>query len=74
MLACFNYGRLYGEGNWGHVSVIESMQTSEHALVQLVDPEKNVPKHRTVELAKLIDAMEYHGVKNRAGFWVIKSR
>ena len=70
LIACFNYSALYGGSGEGHVSLVESVENDE---IVLVDPERNVPKFRTVKLADLIHSMEEHGEDNKAGFWLIKS-
>lgn len=65
LIVCFNNKRLYGAGDYGHVSLIQEIKVD---IVTLINPEKDAPKK--VELAKLIDAMRYHR-KKRGGFWVI---
>lgn len=68
MIVCFNYKKLYGKGDWGHVSLIQQI---DEGIITLIDPEKDVPKKRKVELKKLIDSMSYHGKEKRGGFWLI---
>jgi Peptidase_C39 like family len=69
IIACFNNKELHGKGDAGHVSIIQSI---EDETIILIDPEEDVPKIREVSLNALIDAMNYHGEKNRGGFWIIK--
>jgi hypothetical protein len=71
IITCFNSKALHGEGDYGHVSLIESI---EGDMITLVDPAKNVPKRIKVKLDKLVKAIEIHGKKNQAGFWVIKEK
>ncbi len=68
IIVCFNNEKLYGKGDCGHVSLIQGI---ENNIVSLIDPGKDVPKLRKVELKKLIDAMEYHGKEKSGGFWLI---
>ncbi len=68
IVVCFNNGRLYGKGDWGHVSLIQGIESD---IISLVDPGEDVPKVRKVRLKKLVDAMEYHGREKRGGFWLI---
>lgn len=68
IIACFDNNHLYGIGDGGHVSLIESINGN---IAVLVDPEKGVPKRRKVETSKLLTAIKKHGNKNRGGFWVI---
>ncbi|MBU3957523.1 MAG: hypothetical protein KKB25_00425 [Nanoarchaeota archaeon] len=70
LIVCFDNGRLYGVGNGGHVSLVESIKEK---VVTLIDPEKGVPKRRKAKLSKLLSAMKYHGKKRRGGFWLITS-
>ncbi|MFN6992487.1 MAG: hypothetical protein ACK4MM_07200 [Fervidobacterium sp.] len=71
IIVCFNNKKLYGTGDYGHVSLIQSINDE---IVTLVDPEKDAPKRRKVKLSKLIEAIKYHGIKNRGGFWVISKQ
>ncbi|MBI3190259.1 C39 family peptidase [archaeon] len=68
IIVCFNNKKLYGAGDYGHISLIQSINNEN---IILIDPEKNMPKKRKVKLSKLVDAMKYHGKKNRGGFWII---
>jgi ribosomal protein S24E len=70
ILVCFNYRKLYGKGKkkQGHVCILDTILRDE---VILIDPEYRVPKFRKVKLKKLLEAMKFHGEKNRAGFWLI---
>ncbi len=70
IIACFNNQQLYGEGDWGHVSLIQSINKD---IVALIDPRTDL-LIREVNLEKLVKAMEYHGKKNRGGFWVISDK
>lgn len=67
-MVCFDYGKLYGGERYGHVSVIDSISNNG---ITLIDPESNVPKYRKVKLKKLLKSIEFHGEKNRSGFWLI---
>ena len=64
----FNNEKLYGKGDWGHVSLVQGI---EKDTVFLLDPEVDVPKIRSVPLDKLVEAMKYHGKERRGGFWLI---
>ena len=67
---CFNNLPLDPSGgNCGHVNIIESINGDQ---VVLLDSDIFYPR-RTVSLAKLIKAIELHGVKNGAGFWIISN-
>lgn len=68
ILVCFNYKKLYGVGNFGHVSIIQGINGDT---ITLIDSEKNVPDKRKISLHKLIEAMKLHGKKKRSGFWMI---
>jgi hypothetical protein len=71
VIVCFNNKRLHGIGDYGHVSLIQDINKG---YLTIIDPGINVPKIRRVRLSKLIDAIEHHGEKNRAGFWIISKR
>jgi len=69
ILACFNYGKLYGTKGQGHLSVVDSVSGNN---VVLIDPSrKEVPKYRSVILKKLLGAMEIHPT---GGFHLITPR
>jgi hypothetical protein len=68
IIVCFNYGKLYGGEGFGHVSILDSIKNDA---VTLIDPERNVPKYRKVKLKQLLNAIEFHGEKNRSGFWLV---
>lgn len=69
-LLCFDYGTLWGVKNSsGHVCVAESLDGDT---VHIIDPERNVPKRRAVDIHLLFKAMESHGAHNAAGVWLIK--
>jgi len=72
IMVCFNYKRLYGEGNdGGHISLIEKINYYNKTFT-LIDPEGNVPKFRDVKIKKLVNSIKYHGKKNYGGFIVLK--
>ncbi|MGC9310559.1 MAG: hypothetical protein ACP5E4_02425, partial [Candidatus Aenigmatarchaeota archaeon] len=54
----------------GHVSLIES---TEGKNVVLLEPEKSLPRRRTVNISDLIVSMNYHGQLNSGGFWVFSA-
>lgn len=68
LIVCFNNKKLHGTGNYGHVSLIQSINNET---ITLIDPEKDVPKKRKVKLLKLLEAMKYNGIKKRGGFWLV---
>lgn len=69
LLVCFNYHRLYGEGNTGwHLSIIDRLEWDD---IYLIDPAFDTPKIRKVNYDKLIDAIEFHGVERWWGIWMI---
>jgi hypothetical protein len=68
IIACFNNKILFGRGNWGHTTLIQTINNEE---ITLIDPEQDVPNRRKVKLKNLIKAILHHGVKNRGGFWII---
>ncbi len=68
VLVCFNNKRLFGEGDWGHVCLIEKISSDA---VTLMNPQD--AKRKTVNLRELIGAIKYHGRRNRGGFWIISS-
>jgi len=70
IVACFNNKILYGKGDYGHVSLIETINAET---ATLAEPQN--AKRKRVILPKLIKAMIYHGRnKNRGGFWVISEK
>lgn len=66
----FNYGKLYGRGDHGHASILESVSGDK---ATLIDPGEDVPKFRTVKLKDLLAAMVYHERGGTGGFRVIGS-
>ncbi len=68
IMVCFNNKRLFGTGDYGHVCLITGAGNST---INVIDPSKNSPKTRKIKIYRLIDAIKHHGIKNRAGFWVI---
>jgi hypothetical protein len=40
----------------------------------LIDPSYEVSKFRMVELKKLLEAIKFHGEKNRRGFWLVSAK
>lgn len=71
ILVCFNYNKLYQDEGQGHVSVIEALNGD---YITIVEPISRFPKFRKVEFDKLIESINFHGEKNRGGFWVISKR
>lgn len=65
MIACFNNKKLYGKGDWGHVSLVQGINKDT---VTLIDPAKGA---RKASLTKLVKAMKHHWRKRRGGFWLI---
>ncbi|MDD5290936.1 MAG: hypothetical protein PHZ04_02360 [Patescibacteria group bacterium] len=71
ILACFNYKKLYGQGNdGGHLSVVDRVYL-KGSKVRLIDPGGNEPKWRLVSITELKKAMEGHYYKS-ARFWEFK--
>ena len=71
-LCCFDYGTLYNtDYHYGHVCVVDKVYIAKGE-VRLIDPERNVPKWRTVTIKKLFEAMKRHGRENGGGFWEIQ--
>jgi hypothetical protein len=69
VLACFDYGELHGtDYHHGHVCVVDRVYLKKGS-VRLIDPERNVPKWRTVRIEKLFAAMKKHGKEKSGGFW-----
>ena len=68
LIVSFNNKKLYGTGDYGHVSLVQDINNN---IAILIDPENDVPNERKVKLQKLIDAIKYHSKKKRSGFWVI---
>ena len=68
LIVCFDSKKLYGIGDYGHVSLIQNINNS---IITLIDSENNVPNKRKVNLQKLVDAMKCHGKEKRGGFWII---
>ncbi len=74
IIVCFYNEKLFGKGTWGHVCLVEGLDTAQKK-VMLIDPEKGVPKRRTVPIQKLLAAIKYHeSFGKTAGFWVVKNR
>lgn len=70
VILCFDYGKLWGlNRRGGHVCVLERIAGSE---VHIIDPERNVPKRRTVNINSLFKAIDFHGEHNSTGVWVIR--
>ena len=68
-LVCFNYPLLYGEeGSYGHASLVADIDDTS---VTLIDPEKEYPKPRVVELEKFYESIVKH---SGGGVWVISER
>jgi hypothetical protein len=67
LMVCFNNKKLYGIGDWGHVCVIVGITKSG---IRLLDPD-NKPYKITVKASRLMQAIRYHGKKNRGGLWII---
>lgn len=66
-LLCFDYGKLWNEDiSGGHVCVFHGLDGDD---VWMIDPERNVPKNRKVSLAKLYEAIDFHGPENSCGVW-----
>lgn len=70
MIVCFNFGIAYSDPkiNWGHASIVESVNTQT---ITLIDPEK--PSRRKISIQKLYRAIKKHGKKNAAGLWLFRS-
>ncbi|VVB59594.1 Uncharacterised protein [uncultured archaeon] len=66
LLVCFDNKALYGDGDFGHVSLIQGINND---IVMLVDPED--ARSKDVGLSKLTNAMKAHGRKRSGGFWII---
>lgn len=68
-LLCFDYGKLWDlSKKGGHVCVFDRI---EGDTVYIIDPERNVPKFRSVDISKLFKAMNFHGDANSTGVWKI---
>lgn len=71
VLLCFDYGILWNlDFRGGHVCVLESVKGDT---VHIIDPERNVPKHRETNVEDLFRAIDFHGSHNATGVWVISS-
>jgi hypothetical protein len=72
-LLCFNHGALVDDPsrNWGHVCVFDRVEDGK---IRIIDPSPNHPKWRTVEAAKMLEAMQKHGVQRSAGIWRINKK
>lgn len=71
-LLCFDYPKLWDlEGKGGHVCVYDQTEDDK---VWMVDPERNVPKHRSATFDKLFAAIDFHGSHNATGVWTIKKK
>ena len=68
IITCFNNQKLHNYGNYGHVSLIQSINND---ILTLVNPEKDVPKLTNVHIKSLLSAITAHGKSNRAGFCLI---
>lgn len=70
-LLCFDYGTLWQleYSNGGHVCVFDKL---EGDTVWLVDPERNVPKSRKVDIHQLYKAIISHGRENMTGVWIVQ--
>ncbi len=71
VIACFDYGELYGGETQGHISLLDSVSDSRAILI---DPEYEKPKFRKVTFKRLLRSMEYHGEDKLGGFWLITSK
>lgn len=73
VLVCFDEAYLTNskkDKKCGHVNVVEGIDEDS---ATLIDPDTFYPK-RVVLLKKLVEAIEMHGVANRAGFWIISEK
>jgi hypothetical protein len=69
ILACFDYGSLYNtDYHGGHVCVIDKIYLKKDE-IRLIDPERNVPKWRLVNIETLFFSMKKHGKQRSGGFW-----
>lgn len=69
MLVCFDHNQLNGDGiDGGHVCVIDQI-FPEDGIIRLIDPQKDQPKWREIEIKRLIVAMQKHGSKHMGGIW-----
>lgn len=68
VLLCFNHGVLVADPakNYGHVVVFDRVIDGQ---IRIVDPSPNHPKWRSVEVERLYEAMQKHGVQKSAGLW-----
>lgn len=71
IIVCFNNAILYGVGDWGHVSLLSSIDKDG---ITLIDPDVSSPDIRNVSIEDLIQAMNIHGTDNRSGFWIIHNK
>jgi hypothetical protein len=71
-MLCFDYGRLWDiePSNGGHVCVFDYIDGDE---IFMIDPERNVPKHRGTTPDKLLSAINFHGDDNATGIWLVES-
>jgi len=71
MWACFFNQKLFGEGEFGHMCLIQEIDT-EKKTVTLIDPSRRESKARAVKLARLLEAIKYHEDYSKgAGFVLI---
>jgi hypothetical protein len=66
VIACFDYGTLYGGEGRGHVSAVESIVGSSIKLV-----ETRTAGFTEVTGVRLLEAAKLHGPGNLGGFWLI---
>lgn len=68
-IICYDYDTLFNTGRPnGHACVLDKVSKTKKE-VRFIDPERNVPKWRTVKVNKLYKVMVKHGIENRAGCW-----
>jgi len=71
-MLCFDYGTLWNvKSNGGHVCVFEKLDGDT---VHIIDPERNVPKRRQVDIHDIFKAIDFHGTQNAAGVWLITTK
>ena len=71
VLVCYDVQPLFNtENSSGHVCVFDRIDKKKGE-VRFIDPERNVPKWRTVKLKKLYKAMQVHGSEHMAGCWEV---
>jgi len=73
IVLCFNSQLLFGDGDIGHVSLIEEFN-KENGHVTVIDPAIEAPKRRITTIVEIFKTIQNHNVSEIGGLWIISER